>query len=360
MKSEPTRISVIIPIYKAEQTLDRCLSSVIQQPYANLEVILVDDGSPDRCPEMCDRYAREDGRIHVVHQKNKGVGAARNAGMSVMTGDYLLFIDADDYFVPETIATLYAETIKTGADITIGNLFESVGHGHFKKAPSFQRERITAEQQALPRVRYELFYDPGYGVTAWNKLYRTDFLTQHKIAFEELPSFSEDYLFNMRCFIRRPRIQLVNRYTYVYCTDASTITRSKILDPIEKSLRSVKSIKDALEGNQLFNEYEDLLAWFIFGQINQIARNFSIHHDHAFNEIRNFLTVYKKNETVSRYIREISSGKHLDGANRESWKRYAKNLSRLLSRDAYAAASSILLLRFKIQDWRLRKTNESN
>jgi len=350
MEWKPAKISVILPIYKAERTLERCLDSVIGQTYANLEMILVDDGSPDRCPEICDRYAQKDDRIRVVHQTNAGVGAARNTGMFRMTGDYLFFVDADDFIIPDAIATLSAQAARTEADITIGNVCESRGGNHFKNAPSFSREKIAADEHTLPQVRYELFYDPGYGVTVWNKLYRTDLLRKYRIVFEEQFTFCEDRLFNTRCFIRHPHIQLVNAYTYYYCTEASTITRSKIQTPIEKSIKTVHDIRGYLVSNHVLDKNEDLLAWFVFGQINQIARNISIHSEHAFREIREFLVAYKKNGIVTRYLGEISSGKHLDGANRESWKRYARHISGLLSRGAYTAATSILLLRFKTQE----------
>ena len=90
-------ISVIVPIYNVEKYLARCVDSIVNQTYKNLEIILVDDGSPDRCPQMCDDYAEKDSRIKVVHKKNGGLSDARNAGMAVATGEYISFIDSDDW-----------------------------------------------------------------------------------------------------------------------------------------------------------------------------------------------------------------------------------------------------------------------
>ena len=89
-------VSVIIPIYKAEKYLSMCVDSVLNQTYQNLEVILVDDGSPDNCPAICDEYAQKDKRIRVIHQKNAGLSMARNAGLDICTGDYITFVDSDD------------------------------------------------------------------------------------------------------------------------------------------------------------------------------------------------------------------------------------------------------------------------
>ena len=100
-------ISVIIPVYKVEQYLDRCMSGLLNQTYKNLEIILVDDGSPDRCGDMCDRYAAQDKRIMVIHKENGGLSDARNAALDVMQGDYVAFADSDDYFSDFYIENLY-------------------------------------------------------------------------------------------------------------------------------------------------------------------------------------------------------------------------------------------------------------
>ena len=100
------KISVIIPVYKVEDYLDQCVRSVINQTYKNLEIWLVDDGSPDKCPDICDMYAELDSRIHVIHQKNKGQGAARNAALKQCTGDWIAFVDSDDWIEPETYTSM--------------------------------------------------------------------------------------------------------------------------------------------------------------------------------------------------------------------------------------------------------------
>ena len=97
------KLSVIIPVYRVEATLDRCVESVLNQSFTELEVILVDDGSPDHCPELCDMWATKDSRITVIHQRNGGLSAARNAGINRAQGDYLTFIDSDDYIGEGTL-----------------------------------------------------------------------------------------------------------------------------------------------------------------------------------------------------------------------------------------------------------------
>ncbi len=110
-------ISVIVPVYKVEPYLNQCVQSIVDQTYKNLEIILVDDGSPDNCPAMCDAWAEKDSRIKVVHQANSGAGAARNTGIQMATGSVFSFIDSDDYLDPDMYLRLYDRLVQTGSDI---------------------------------------------------------------------------------------------------------------------------------------------------------------------------------------------------------------------------------------------------
>lgn len=113
-------ISVIVPVYKVEKTLDRCIRSVIGQTFSDLEIILVDDGSPDGCPAMCDEWAGRDDRIRVLHKKNGGLSSARNAGIDAAVGDYVFFIDSDDEILPDTIETLRSLAASGNCDMAFG------------------------------------------------------------------------------------------------------------------------------------------------------------------------------------------------------------------------------------------------
>ena len=112
-------ITVVVPIYKVEAYLDECVQSILKQTYSNLEIILVDDGSPDRCGKMCDAYAEKDARVKVIHQKNKGLSGARNSAIDRATGKYIMFVDSDDYLKEDMIETLYQEVLKYNAEIAI-------------------------------------------------------------------------------------------------------------------------------------------------------------------------------------------------------------------------------------------------
>ena len=135
-------VSVIIPIYKAEKYLSMCVDSVLNQTYQNLEVILVDDGSPDNCPAICDEYAQKDKRIRVIHQKNAGLSMARNAGLDICTGDYITFVDSDDALHIDFVARLLAACEDNSAEIAIAD---------FKKAAVAEYlPKITAPLENKP------------------------------------------------------------------------------------------------------------------------------------------------------------------------------------------------------------------
>ena len=118
MNTEPV-VSVIVPVYKVEKYIKKCLNSIINQTYKNLEIILVDDGSPDKCPEICDEYAKKDNRIMVIHKNNGGLSDARNAGLDIASGKYVTFIDSDDYIAVDYIEKLYRALVDNGADMSL-------------------------------------------------------------------------------------------------------------------------------------------------------------------------------------------------------------------------------------------------
>lgn len=113
-------ISIIVPIYNVEKYLNRCVESIVNQTYKNLEIILVDDGSPDNCPKMCDEWAEKDSRIKVIHKENGGLSSARNAGLDAMSGEYLMFVDSDDYIHAKTLEILYNTIIENDCEMSVG------------------------------------------------------------------------------------------------------------------------------------------------------------------------------------------------------------------------------------------------
>lgn len=184
-------ISVIVPIYNVEEYMDDCIKSIISQTYANLQIILVDDGSPDSCPQKCDMWAEKDARIQVVHKQNGGLSSARNAGMKVATGEFISFIDSDD-FIDEHMYEKLIEGFSLSNNVAITSIrimrYIDGSVSDFNKQWVFDAPRFIEGKDYLP-----MFIDQMCSNTVWDKLYRADLC--RKVSFKEGRN-NEDTLFN--------------------------------------------------------------------------------------------------------------------------------------------------------------------
>lgn len=168
MDTEP-KVSVIVPVYMVEEYLPFCIECIINQSYSNLEIILVDDGSKDRCGKICEDYSRKDNRIVVLHKENGGLSDARNAGIKIATGEYITCVDSDDYIASDMIQDLYESIRRTGADIAIcGTIKTSVRQVNNKSQFAPAEDIVMTPEQTI-----ELgLYSKGFSLSAWGKLYK--------------------------------------------------------------------------------------------------------------------------------------------------------------------------------------------
>ena len=165
-------VSVIVPVYKVEPYLERCLDSLVAQTLKEIEIIVIDDGSPDRCGEICDAYAAKDARFRVVHQENRGLSAARNAGIELARADYLMFVDSDDWVEPEFCRLPYEAAVEHGAELVMFSYEKTDGSRGRVCPQGFEegaKDRVTALKMLLH----------GVGMVAWNKFY-------HKKLFSDI------------------------------------------------------------------------------------------------------------------------------------------------------------------------------
>jgi glycosyltransferase involved in cell wall biosynthesis len=192
-------LSIIIPIYKTEIYLEECVNCILSQTSQDIEIILVDDGSPDHCPQICDEFAKSDARVKVIHKQNGGLSSARNAGMTVANGKYVSFIDSDDLIYPDSITEILSWICNSDADIcflkaekfypdgTRQDLNESI-----EREPLRDRSREEAMRYLISRPKY-----PG---SAWGKLYKRKFLIENNLHFPYDRRYSEDLGFLRDCF----------------------------------------------------------------------------------------------------------------------------------------------------------------
>jgi glycosyltransferase involved in cell wall biosynthesis len=176
-------ISIIVPIYKVEQYLVKCLDSILNQTYKNLEIILVDDGSPDNCPTICEEYANKDERIKVIHQKNGGLSAARNTGINNVSGEYIAFIDSDDYIHERMYEILYKNLKEKKADISVCKFIKVTNSEQMNNPIGQEKIDIFNNMEAMENL-YNEWYLPT--VIAWNKLYKKDLFQTVKYPVGEI------------------------------------------------------------------------------------------------------------------------------------------------------------------------------
>ena len=209
-------ISVIVPIYNVEKYLARCVDSIVNQTYKNLEIILVDDGSPDRCPQMCDDYAEKDSRIKVVHKKNGGLSDARNAGMAVATGEYISFIDSDDYVSDDFFECLLDVMNKENSDIAECSVVKFYEDNRFDEFSDDLSVKTYDTQDAMSA----LIAENQFHQHVWNKLYKTELVKDIPYAVGKL---NEDEFWTYQVFGRANKVSKLNKTMYYYFQRNSSI-----------------------------------------------------------------------------------------------------------------------------------------
>lgn len=234
-------ISVVVPIYKVEKYLNKCVDSIINQTYKNLEIILVDDGSPDNCGKICDDYAKKDSRIKVVHKENGGLSDARNAGMKIVTGEYVSFIDSDDYVSLDFIETLYDISIKENNDIVECELYR------FKEDDEIRISNTPIEIESFEtkEALSMLIQEKQFRQHVWNKLYKSDIAL--KVIFEK-GKLNEDEFWTYQIFGQAKKVSKINKQMYFYLQRESSIMGNNYnlrrLDALEAKVNRQKYIEE--------------------------------------------------------------------------------------------------------------------
>lgn len=224
MASNDTLVSIVVPVYGTEAYLPSCIDSICNQSYKNIQIILVDDQSPDRCPEICDSYAQKESRILVVHQENKGVSGARNTGMCHASGEYIMFVDSDDMLPSDAVEVLLRDACNFGADIVSG-----------------MANRIDEEGRLISpcaNVGCAVFRDEHSLVlslqgnentnSVWAKLFKAAFIRD--IHFEEGKNINEDGFYMFQCYLKKPILVQHNVVVYHYISRPGSGSRQVFSD----------------------------------------------------------------------------------------------------------------------------------
>jgi len=251
------RLSVIVPVYKVENYIDKCISSILSQEFTDFELILVDDGSPDSCPQLCDEYARRDPRVIVIHKDNGGLSSARNAGLKIASGDFVSFIDSDDWISSDFYNSIHllenckeADIIYVPYDIVYENHTEKVNYGH---------PQLITEIDKL----YEFFFSSKHNLSVWKCIYR-------RSLFDDL-QFKEGYLFE-DCYLSTKMVQLIKGiittdigcYHYIM-RSGSICNSSSDIYKVKQHLDAYKQIIEFLRDKKIpFDQYKHYYTTYLY------------------------------------------------------------------------------------------------
>lgn len=252
------KVSVIVPIYNVEKYLDNCVQSILRQTYRNLEIILVDDGSPDGCPQMCDRYAGQDGRIRVIHKENGGLGDARNAGVREAAGKYLLFVDSDDRIREDLVSITVEAAEKAQADLVI---FDYAGETPERK----QTDLFTFD---FPEDRVFCAKDEPAVImrtcSAVNKLFRREFWEKSGMSFPA-GRYYEDLATIPKLLTQAERIVYKKEILYYYLAREGSITHSSDFSRnYADRTRAVDEVLAFFQERGLDKTYRNELEYLVF------------------------------------------------------------------------------------------------
>lgn len=230
MMSNP-KVSVIVPCYGVEKYLNRCMESIVNQTLREIEIILVDDGSPDRVPEMCDEWRMKDSRIKVIHKDNAGLGFARNSGLDVATGQYVAFVDSDDYIELTMYETLYEEARTSDADVVYCGFKTEISNGIWKdsKEVEYRTEWVGEDVEifmldmvaCVPNIREERKYQ----MSVWHAIYKRSIIYKKELRFlSERIVVSEDLPFHVDFLKHSQKVVYLANSFYFYCLNTASLT----------------------------------------------------------------------------------------------------------------------------------------
>lgn len=255
--NKPVKVSIIVPVYNVEKYIDRCMESLLHQTLDSFEIILVDDGSPDRCGFICDEYSRKYSNVRVVHKQNEGLGYARNSGLKAACGEYVAFADSDDFVDINMYKNMYERAKRESLDAVFAGYSTYRDDNCIVEKPevkndTYFRTKEEREKYLLQMIGSEPSYpkDSYFTMSVWRGIYRLDIIQKNQCAFpSEREVVSEDIIFHIQFMNFARAIVVVPQCYYFYCENGASLTHSYRKDRFEKVLKLIERI------SELFTKY---------------------------------------------------------------------------------------------------------
>ncbi|MGD6776285.1 glycosyltransferase family 2 protein [Sutcliffiella horikoshii] len=303
-------VSIVVPIYNVERYINRCVDSLLSQTYSNLEIILVNDESPDNCPEICEEYSKIDNRVKVIHKKNGGLSDARNAGMEIANGDYIIFIDSDDYVEQNMVEKALNAAESSNSEVVIWSFFADYvdeNENLLKSIISDHKPGVFSRDDFKDlKIEKKLIGNLGY---AWNKMYNRHFLNENNFKFTKGLSLVEDIVFNSSVlsickkivfigdplvhYMQRPRETLGNKFYENY------------FQIKQNGIRAVESLLKAW--GQEDKVISSIVASLGFGALKTTIRSLSVEGNFSDTQKRKFLNKLFQEPEVKEMIKGLNS-----------------------------------------------------
>lgn len=311
------KISFILPIYGVEKYLNQCVDSILNQTFTDFEVILVDDGSPDRCGEICDQYAEKDDRVKVIHKANAGVSAARNTGIDAATGEWAYFVDSDDWLELDAAERLYQTAIKTGADCVMSDVLVCYP-GRPKRGYLFSQEFFTKERETIESIqkfilchKYSPYYTPktiiGFAAP-WAKFVKMSIIKKNKVYFDPyVKGRFDDGLWSMYLLDYIESFYYLQQQTYNYRIVGNSLTHAfkpTALDIIQRGFeRTEDFIRNTKKDETFLQAHYGRVCAFFALQLSQYF--FNPNNPKSHKDITLELKIIMKSEPYHTAFRKV-------------------------------------------------------
>ena len=311
------RVSVIIPVYNAEAYLRQCLDSILSQTCEDLEVLLIDDASKDKSGEICDAYASRYPHVRTVHTDHSGPGSARNEGLRLARGEYIVFGDADDYFPDRNSIQKMTELLdRTGADVAVGNYYR-LWDGRILEAT--KHSAFSGMDPGSGNFRYSGFFSVGTLSYVWGKVYRRSFLAEHGLSFGSY-EYAEDKFFNFQCCIEQARYVFAQDVVYTYRKNNASVSHRHQQERALCWLQIAADLRSYLEGKGLAEEYGDLVAYTVSFAAFFDGKSQYCGSGRKLTAVKGVLQQYEASPVACHCFYQLSRGQYLDAASGIGWK----------------------------------------
>lgn len=222
--------SIIVPVYNVEKYINKCVNSILEQTFTDFEIILVDDGSPDNCPAICDEYAKKDARVKVIHKKNGGLINARKSGLEIAGGEYIGFVDGDDWIEPDTYENFAKMIKKYAPDIVLSDFYFDNGKELANSTQLFEQEfydKSALKEKLYPKMLFSgIYYKFGVNPCCWSKVYKKELIEKNLPQVEGRIKMGEDAAFTYPCLLDAESAATVKKPSYHYIQNPQSMTNS--------------------------------------------------------------------------------------------------------------------------------------